>query len=400
MRIGPTDLHELKCAALDPSPVAGLTHSYYRYPARFSPIFARTAIDTLTSPGDLVLDPFAGGGTSLVEARALGRPGIGFDISPLAVFVSKAKTTILSRRQRLGIRRWAEGAGEELNLRRRSGIPSPWVEEGYQRNLNTRGLWPIRKSLELGLEYAERLATRAERRFARCVLLRAGQWALDCKQRTPTAPEFRMKLQTYAHEMIQGMEELSAQAHGHWLQVRTGGFRKSHVIVTKAEAAANFGSVRRRGAPRLIVTSPPYPGVHVVYHRWQVGGRRETPAPFWIAGKEDGRPERHYALGERREPGLGTYFANLKKSFRAIHDLSDRSTLIIQLVAFSDPSWQLEKYLEVLHEVGLVEMEIVAPSCDNGRILRPVPNRKWYARQLGETSASQEVLLIHRKRDP
>lgn len=35
--------------------------------------------------------------------------------------------------------------------------------------------------------------------------------------------------------------------------------------------------------PGLILTSPPYPGVHVLYHRWQVQGRKETPAPFWIA---------------------------------------------------------------------------------------------------------------------
>ena len=38
----------------------------------------------------------------------------------------------------------------------------------------------------------------------------------------------------------------------------------------------------RRLPIKLVLTSPPYPGVHVLYHRWQVQGRRETPAPFWI----------------------------------------------------------------------------------------------------------------------
>ena len=38
-------------------------------------------------------------------------------------------------------------------------------------------------------------------------------------------------------------------------------------------------------APRLVVTSPPYPGVHVLYHRWQVDGRKEAPLPFMIANK-------------------------------------------------------------------------------------------------------------------
>ena len=41
-------------------------------------------------------------------------------------------------------------------------------------------------------------------------------------------------------------------------------------------------------SPRPVLTSPPYPGVHVLYHRWQVDGRKEAPGPFWIAGKLDG----------------------------------------------------------------------------------------------------------------
>lgn len=37
-------------------------------------------IRTYTKPGDLVVDPFAGGGTTLVAAERLGRRGFGFDI--------------------------------------------------------------------------------------------------------------------------------------------------------------------------------------------------------------------------------------------------------------------------------------------------------------------------------
>ena len=46
--------------------------------------------------------------------------------------------------------------------------------------------------------------------------------------------------------------------------------------------------MRRWRAPQLVVTSPPYPGVHVLYHRWQVDGRKEAPLPFMIANKLDG----------------------------------------------------------------------------------------------------------------
>lgn len=78
------------------SPVAGLTHSFYRYPARFSPQFARRAIEAFTQPGDTVFDPFMGGGTTVVEALALGRRCIGSDLNPLATFLARAKTTPIS----------------------------------------------------------------------------------------------------------------------------------------------------------------------------------------------------------------------------------------------------------------------------------------------------------------
>src|ERR1700722_19264065 len=76
--------------------ICGLTHNLYRYPARCSPYFVRAAIEAYTRRGDIVFDPFMGGGTTLVEASALGRKAVGIDINSLAVFVSKAKTQVMT----------------------------------------------------------------------------------------------------------------------------------------------------------------------------------------------------------------------------------------------------------------------------------------------------------------
>src|SRR6266568_8283600 len=76
--------------------VAGYTHDFYRYPARFSPLVARAAIECFTQSGDTILDPFSGGATSLVEALTLGRNAVGVDISRLAMFLAKVKTLLLS----------------------------------------------------------------------------------------------------------------------------------------------------------------------------------------------------------------------------------------------------------------------------------------------------------------
>src|SRR5262245_37585312 len=77
-------------------PISGHTHNFYRYPARFSPLFVREVIRHYSQPGDVILDPFMGGGTAIVEALALGRKAIGVDLNSLAHFVSTVKTTPLS----------------------------------------------------------------------------------------------------------------------------------------------------------------------------------------------------------------------------------------------------------------------------------------------------------------
>jgi DNA methylase len=68
-------------AALSQDRVDNPPHSFYKYPARFSPVFAREAIKAFTTEGETVIDPFCGGGTSLVEAVALGRRAAGFGLS-------------------------------------------------------------------------------------------------------------------------------------------------------------------------------------------------------------------------------------------------------------------------------------------------------------------------------
>src|SRR5439155_15803585 len=95
-------------AVLSQDKVDEAPHNFYKYPARFSPAFAREAIKAYTVKGDTVLDPFCGGGTSLVEAISLRRRAAGFDISSLAVFVARAKTSPLSIHDKSQITEWSD----------------------------------------------------------------------------------------------------------------------------------------------------------------------------------------------------------------------------------------------------------------------------------------------------
>ncbi len=68
------------------------THGYHRYPAKFIPQLAARLIEEYSSPNDWVVDPFMGSGTTLVEAKLLGRPSVGTDINPVAHLIARAKT--------------------------------------------------------------------------------------------------------------------------------------------------------------------------------------------------------------------------------------------------------------------------------------------------------------------
>lgn len=54
------------------------------YRACFKPQLPRFFIERFTAPGDVVYDPFAGRGTTLIEAALLGRRAIGNDVNPLS----------------------------------------------------------------------------------------------------------------------------------------------------------------------------------------------------------------------------------------------------------------------------------------------------------------------------
>ncbi len=70
-----------------------LTHWIYPYKGKFHPQMIRALLNVIgLEPGETVLDPFIGSGTTAVEAQLLGINCIGIDISPLCVLQSKVKT--------------------------------------------------------------------------------------------------------------------------------------------------------------------------------------------------------------------------------------------------------------------------------------------------------------------
>ncbi len=341
-------------------------------------------LDSLTEPGDYVLDPFMGGGTTIIEAAVSGRHAIGTDVNELARFVTRVKTTPLSEDDISEIRSWAQDvrfATKENKATQLVQIPI--------RNMPVAAY----SFFDTAIKLAGHLRFPRRRLFARCALLRIGQWALDVRSSTPQIAQLCDELEKKVEAMLKGLSDMVSAA-------RTNGVYKNKVTASRqlfgCSASASLlrrALSRRNVRPKLVLTSPPYPGVHVLYHRWQVLGRRETPAPYWIADVRDGRGASYYTMGGRSTLGVNNYFTELSATFNNLKHIISPDARVVQLVSFSDANRHLPRYLEAMSMAGFEETS--AENIDS-RQVRLVPNRKWYNQRRLENDAGREVLLIHR----
>lgn len=72
-------------------------HTICSYLGAFPAPLARSFISMLSDEGDVVLDPFCGRGTTLLEARLSGRTPLASDSNSIAVALTRAKNATLSR---------------------------------------------------------------------------------------------------------------------------------------------------------------------------------------------------------------------------------------------------------------------------------------------------------------
>ncbi|MBF8284316.1 MAG: hypothetical protein HW378_3231 [Anaerolineales bacterium] len=124
------------------------SHNFHAFAAKFPPQLPRLFIEGLTAPGDVVLDPMMGSGTTVVEAFLTGRHGVGFDLDPLAVRICRAKVTPLDVDQvrESGVKllthatRLVDSARVERELTRRFDEPTRkfidyWFQPATQREV-------------------------------------------------------------------------------------------------------------------------------------------------------------------------------------------------------------------------------------------------------------------------
>ncbi len=262
-------------------------HGFHSYPAKMHPLTARRLIESFSDAGDVVLDPFCGSGTVLVEARLTNRRAIGVDANPLAVRLASRKLREGSEQERTALVEAARAAAAHADERRKA-------KAGPTRRYGGEDLETFDRHVLLELDG-----------------VRAGI------ERT-TDPKLRADLELVLSSMLTKLSRRTSDTSNRELPRRIAAGFPSRLFVRKAEELARqLGEVAlvMKNAPparvlegdareltgiedrsvNLIVTSPPYPGVydyiahHEVRLRWlglrtdrfatnEIGARRRLDA--------------------------------------------------------------------------------------------------------------------------
>jgi len=80
------------------------THGFHPYPAKYTPQLVNRFFNLYCRRGFVILDPFCGSGTALVEGILNGMTSAGIDLNPIACIISRAKTNHYSTEEINAIR--------------------------------------------------------------------------------------------------------------------------------------------------------------------------------------------------------------------------------------------------------------------------------------------------------
>lgn len=250
-----------------PDPEAGMrhVHGFHSYPARMHPDTASKLVEALTREGQTVLDPFAGSGTVLVEARLLGREALGVDANPLAVMLAQMKLSGLYGDSERGLLLAAiEVVAEFADDRRRgkAGPSKPYTQA-------QRALFPPHVLLELdGL--AKGITECCPKQFVPTLWLVLSALLTKVSGRKSDTSRVEVERRLASGFVIRFFKKKAIElVHRLVAYSERVPRRDLRVGVRLADARALPMNDARAHA---VITSPPYPGVYdyVDHHRMRL----------------------------------------------------------------------------------------------------------------------------------
>ena len=246
----PADIEPGQLFALSLSgTTTAFTHGLHRFAAKFVPQVPAWALDHFGSRASVVLDPFMGSGTTLVEGILRGGTTIGVDIDPLARLIARAKVTPVDHDRIAGLGRelagrWRAPAGE---------LRPPMPDVARFAHWFSAPQWGWVQSLRDAIVSLD--CSDDERAFLLVVFSSTLRWvsnADDQSQKTYVSgtrhkhpPDVAAVFWRFLRRAVDGLADLNRKRHG----------EAAAVIPDDADATA-LGLVPR--CVDLAVTSPPY----------------------------------------------------------------------------------------------------------------------------------------------
>jgi len=375
------NFNEIIKSAKNLKKINGNTHIFYRYPAAFSPVFVETIIKNFTKPGEIVLDPFVGGGTSAVEALALQRKFYGVDVNPLSILVSKVKTTILPQSKKIFIKKFNEKiVNGKINFKSKRKKQHQYLNHYF--NVKNFSQDEIRKinQIKAGIE---------QYHFA--ISKKSSKNILDNTRPCGTFKKFKIDLLSNCKKMLGDMIDFEKE-----LEINKsiyGSHNKIKIIKSDILKLNKINSLKKRKV-KLILTSPPYPGIHISYNKWQLHGRRDTKLPYWIMNSRPPVLTKFTYRGEKSR-GLVDYYRYMTKVYLKLKPYCAHNCYIVKLLSFRKKAKEFRLYREAMANAGLEEIKILKNG--DGRLWRTVPKRRWQVRySKKKLKSNKEVLLLYR----
>ena len=246
-------------------------HRLHPYLGKYIPQLVEIFLRKYFQPGDTVLDPFAGSGTTLVQANELGIHAVGYDISAFNIILMKAKTGRydLSRAEDeirdILARTESAHRGTERQLTLFEPAPQPSQETGstYLRE------WFAPQALDELLTFRALIKDYTSQDLLKVILSRAARSArlvthfdLDFPRKPQTEPYFCHKHRRICQPTTSALQFIRRYSLDTITRIRT--FSQ---LRTDARVEIHHGNSANVSVPAFdgVVTSPPYVGL-IDYH--------------------------------------------------------------------------------------------------------------------------------------
>ena len=235
-------------------------HRLHPYLGKYVPQLVEVFLGRYGRPGGLVWDPFAGSGTTLVEANAFGAPAAGCDISAFNCLLTRVKTAVYEPEAVL--------ADAALLTDGRPGDPSRTEASPYLAR------WFAPRALVELLAFRDRIPGTTYPELWRVVLSRAARSARLARHFDLDFPSETVRGEYFCHKHRRTCRPVAEAEKFLRRYVRDAVKRVLEFAELRqsTDAEVLHGDARVLDPPGpvdLVITSPPYPGL-IDYHEQHV----------------------------------------------------------------------------------------------------------------------------------